>query len=252
MTDKVHLWKGRVCDHIVEYPPDGVFLQTLCGVTLPKNEAVWEGDPADATCLDCSVAYNRKVPPAAASVTDQLMCAAEVYERENEQKRLAALEPLAEQVKESNPKDAIGSRKVAFSTVPAPVIAEIGLAMIEGACKYGRHNYRVIGVRSSVYYDAALRHLTAWWEGEDVDRASGLSHITKALSSLTVLRDAMINNKLADDRPPPVPLGWIEGYNREAERIIDAAPRHVPPYTKGNAAPGCTQGQNPNHSQIRD
>ena len=61
--------------------------------------------------------------------------------------------------KPTNPKDAIGIKKVPFSTVPARVIAEIGLAMLEGAAKYGRHNYRVSGVRASVYYDAAMRHI---------------------------------------------------------------------------------------------
>lgn len=104
--------------------------------------------------------------------------------------------------KDTNPKDAVGIRKVPVSTVPANVIQEIGLAMLEGALKYGRHNYRVTGVRASVYYDAAMGHLMSWWEGEDLDPDSGLSHITKALASLTVLRDAMARGMLTDDRPP--------------------------------------------------
>ena len=53
----------------------------------------------------------------------------------------------------------------------------------EGARKYGRHNYRVIGVRGSVYYDATLRHVTAWWEGEDLDPERGINHISKAIAS---------------------------------------------------------------------
>ena len=61
--------------------------------------------------------------------------------------------------KETNPKDAVGIKKAPMSTVSAAVIAELGLAMMEGARKYGRHNYRVSGIRMSVYYDAALRHL---------------------------------------------------------------------------------------------
>ena len=80
---------------------------------------------------------------------------------------------LIKNIKDSNPKDAIGIKKVSFSTIPAPVVAEIGLAMLEGARKYRRHNYRAIGVRASVYYDAFMRHVTAWWEGEDTDPDSG-------------------------------------------------------------------------------
>ena len=104
--------------------------------------------------------------------------------------------------KETNPKDAIGISKAPMSTVPAAVLAEVGVAMLEGACKYGRSNFRIAGVRASVYYDALMRHAMAWWEGEDLDPDSGMSHITKAIATLVVLRDAMIQDKFTDDRPP--------------------------------------------------
>lgn len=133
--------------------------------------------------------------------------------------------------KRTNPKDAVGTRKVPLSTVPAAVIAEIGLAMLEGARKYGRHNYRIAGVRASVYYDAALRHLMAWWEGEDIDPDSGLSHVTKALACLTVLRDAMRNGKCNDDRPPSVP-SWIADLNRAAGEIVDRYPDAKAPHVR--------------------
>lgn len=144
------------------------------------------------------------------------------------------LEKLKKSVekKDTNPKDAVGIKKVPFSTISAPVIAEIGVAMMEGALKYGRHNYRASGVRGSVYYDATLRHLTAWWEGEDVDSLSGMSHITKALASLTVLRDAMIFNKLKDDRPPKAPAGWQEELNKKAGELIEKFPNAVPAVTE--------------------
>lgn len=104
--------------------------------------------------------------------------------------------------KPSNPKDVVGIRKAPMSTVPAAVLAEVGVAMLEGARKYGRHNYRAVGVRASVYYDACMRHVMRWWEGEDLDPDSGLTHVTKAIASLVVLRDAMMQAKLEDDRPP--------------------------------------------------
>ena len=108
-------------------------------------------------------------------------------------------------LKETNPKDAVGIKKAPVSTVSGAVVAEMGLAMLEGARKYGRHNYRVSGVRASVYRDAAWRHLNKWWEGEDIDPDSGLNHITKALACLSVLRDAMIFDNWVDDRPPALP-----------------------------------------------
>lgn len=139
---------------------------------------------------------------------------------------------LIKNVKDSNPKDSVGTKKVPFSTVSAPVIAEIGLAMLEGSRKYGRHNYRAIGVRGSVYYDACLRHLTQWWEGEDIDPDSGLSHITKALACLVVLRDAMILDKCVDDRPPKTKQGWVADLNKRAAEIIEKYPNALEPYTE--------------------
>lgn len=135
-------------------------------------------------------------------------------------------------VKDTNPKDAVGTKKVPLSTVPAPVLCEIGLAMLEGARKYARHNYRIAGVRGSVYYDASLRHLMAWWEGEDTDPDSGLSHITKAIAGLVVLRDSMRKGNWTDDRPPKVEAGWIQELNKKASEIIDKYPDAKEPYTE--------------------
>lgn len=133
----------------------------------------------------------------------------------------------------SNPKDSVGIKRVPFSTVPMEVTAEVGIAMLEGALKYGRHNYRSVGVRSSVYFDAALRHLVRWWEGEDIDPDSGLLHIVKALASLYVLRDSQITGLLNDDRPPSVPE-WCTGLNKAAADLIDQFPNPKPAHTMGD------------------
>ena len=147
-----------------------------------------------------------------------------------------AKEPGKPEVKDTNPKDAVGTGKVPVSTVPAPVIAEVGLAMLEGARKYGRHNYRIAGVRASVYYDAVMaRHMPAWWEGQDIDPGSGISHITKAIASLVVLRDAMMNDMWEDDRPPPVAnQNWVEDMNKLATEINAKYPDPKAAYTKGS------------------
>lgn len=101
--------------------------------------------------------------------------------------------------------------------------------MLEGTAKYGRHNYRAIGVRGSVYYDATMRHLFSWWEGEDIDPDSGLSHVTKAICSLVVLRDAMMQGKFTDDRPP-VSAPFYERLNEHAAAVLnrhaDKSPKH--------------------------
>jgi len=127
------------------------------------------------------------------------------------------------EVKDSNPKDAVGTKKAPMSTVSAPVMMEVGVAMLEGALKYGRHNYRAIGVRASVYYDALQRHIMSWWEGEDVDEESGLSHVTKAIACMMVLRDAMIRDKVVDDRPPGT-AEFVRCLNNRAANLIEQYP----------------------------
>lgn len=141
--------------------------------------------------------------------------------------------------KQSNPKDALGISKVPLSTVSMPVLAELGVAMLEGAMKYGRHNYRVVGVRASVYYDAVVaRHMASWWEGEDIDPDSGLSHITKAITSLVVLRDSMIQGNWVDDRPPRSPPGWLAELNEKVKALIAKYPDAKEPFTEiGKATP---------------
>lgn len=132
--------------------------------------------------------------------------------------------------KPTNPKDAIGSNKVPFSVIPLRVLGELGLALLEGAAKYRRHNYRRAGVRASVYFDATMRHLFAWWEGQDTDPDSGLSHVTKAIASLTVLRDSMLQGNWQDDRPPRVvDPSWVTAQNDLAREVLARYPNPLEP-----------------------
>jgi len=136
---------------------------------------------------------------------------------------------LLNTVKESNPKDIVGIEKTPFSTISMAVFAEVGVAMLEGALKYGRHNYRSIGVRTSVYVDATMRHVTAYWEGEDIDPDSKISHLTKAISSLMVLRDAEIRHKVYDDRPVGT-SGFLRELNLKVKDLLKQYPEPKPPF----------------------
>ena len=109
----------------------------------------------------------------------------------------------------ADPKQGAGAAKVPMGALPFAVVAELAVAHGEGATKYGRHNWRGGEVLASTYFAAAQRHLTAWYEGEDVDPDSGLSHLVKAMASLAVLRDAQIQGRALDDRPPPAPPGFM-------------------------------------------
>ena len=137
--------------------------------------------------------------------------------------------------KDSNPKDNVGSTKPPVNNVPLSVVAEVGLALAEGSHKYGGYNWRVIGVRASVYWDATFRHMKAFWEGEDVDPDSQLSHVTKAISALMVLRDAMIQDNWTDDRPPrskQTAQAVSDQYKQMLERLKSLQPEPVKGYTQ--------------------
>lgn len=129
----------------------------------------------------------------------------------------------------SNPKDAIGSAKAPTSTVSEAVLAEVGVGMMEGSRKYGRHNYRVAPIRAEVYYDAVHRHLRRWWAGEDIDADSGLSHITKAICTLFVLRDCMITGQLVDDRPPGIDPKFFDELDAKAAALVTKYPNPKAP-----------------------
>lgn len=135
--------------------------------------------------------------------------------------------------KDTNPKDAVGCTKAPLSTIPMGPLYEVGLAMLEGACKYGRHNYRVVGVRASVYVDAAWGHIVSFWEGEDTDPESGIHHLMKAAACLFVARDSMLMGNFNDDRPPKYPdVSGMMRRDPRSKEIIDRIPNPKPPFTE--------------------
>ena len=107
-----------------------------------------------------------------------------------------------EHTKPTNPKDIVGSGKLPMELVPDTINVEVALAYLEGALKYGRFNWRISGVRASVYRAAIGRHLAEWWNGEDRDSRSRVKHLASVIASAGILLDAELCGKLNDDRPP--------------------------------------------------
>lgn len=103
-------------------------------------------------------------------------------------------------VKPTNPKDILGSDKLPLSLVPGSAIAFASVGMFNGAGKYGRNNWREAGIRPSIYVDAAKRHLTDWFEGEDYDPEDGVHNLSGAIACVCILIDALVTDQLNDDR----------------------------------------------------
>lgn len=119
-----------------------------------------------------------------------------------------------------NPKEKAGQSKVCMHYVPPRVLMEVALALTEGANKYGSYNFRDAGnTKYSTYYSSTLRHLSQWFEGEDIDKESGLHHITKAIGGLIVLRDSMLADNAQDDRPTKSKDGWLDELNNTTKSV---------------------------------
>ena len=116
---------------------------------------------------------------------------------------------MTTEIKLTNPKDDIGSKKLNVGLVPDVVKIETALAFTEGALKYGRFNWRVAGVRSSIYRDAMERHMMKWWNGEDKDPVTKVKHLASIIACCGILLDAELCDKLNDDRPPYAPVGKL-------------------------------------------
>lgn len=138
--------------------------------------------------------------------------------------------------KPTNPKDAIGSNKLPLHLWPTTATAVGCVGMLNGALKYGRSNFRAVGIRASIYYDAARRHIDAWFEGEECDPDDGVPHLAAALSCLAIIVDAQAAGKFTDDR-------MVRGGYRG---VMDEMTKHVARLKALHA------GRDPKHWTIED
>jgi len=106
-------------------------------------------------------------------------------------------------VPDDNPKTRFGVTKPAMSVVPPDALVHLARAMQNGAAKYGAFNWRERNVSSTIYYDAALRHLMAWFDGEEEAPDSGVHHLGHVMACCAILLDARENGGLNDNRPKP-------------------------------------------------
>jgi hypothetical protein len=101
---------------------------------------------------------------------------------------------------DDNPKTKFGQQKPGLSDVPTAALRYLGQVMRNGAGKYGRFNWRQHNVSSTVYYDAAQRHLMAYLDGQDLDPESGLPHLAHVMACCAILLDAKEHSTLNDNR----------------------------------------------------
>lgn len=91
------------------------------------------------------------------------------------------------------------NNKPALDLIPVEALNALGEALVYGARKYNRANWAK-GIQQSRLIAAALRHITAYSSGQDLDPESGLSHISHALCNLAFLTYMQKNRQDMDDR----------------------------------------------------
>lgn len=89
--------------------------------------------------------------------------------------------------------------KLRMDLVPVEAIQAMARSFSYGAKKYGANNWKIGGgLEYSRLYAAAMRHLTSWYNGEDLDPESGLSHLDHCMACLAMLQS---HSTYKDDRP---------------------------------------------------
>lgn len=76
--------------------------------------------------------------------------------------------------------------KVRYELVPPEGIEAVAHILGFGAAKYGERNWEK-GMDWSRPFGACLRHLYAWWSGEDKDADTGKSHLWHAACNIFFL-----------------------------------------------------------------
>lgn len=89
--------------------------------------------------------------------------------------------------------------KLPYDLVPGEALEEIIKVLQFGAKKYSAHNW-CKGMHWSRAWSAVMRHLWAWWRGEDKDPETGLSHLAHAGCGIFFLLWFELHKVGTDDR----------------------------------------------------
>jgi hypothetical protein len=93
--------------------------------------------------------------------------------------------------------------KLPLGLIPREALLAEAAVLAFGAQKYDAHNWRK-GMRWSRLGDAAMRHLLAWLDGEDLDPETGLSHLAHLRCCAGFLLNYAEHGVGEDDRHPRV------------------------------------------------
>lgn len=74
--------------------------------------------------------------------------------------------------------------KARYDLMPFAALDEVASVLSHGAEKYGEDNWRNVPNANSRYIAAALRHISAYQQGNEFDKETGRHHLAHAVCSL--------------------------------------------------------------------
>ncbi|KKN68954.1 hypothetical protein LCGC14_0446390 [marine sediment metagenome] len=94
--------------------------------------------------------------------------------------------------------------KLRYDLIPADALEQVADLFTLGARKYGDRNWEQ-GFNYTRVYAAMMRHLQAWYMGEDYDSEDGQHHLAPVAWGALVLLHFQLSGPTMDDRPigPP-------------------------------------------------
>lgn len=126
--------------------------------------------------------------------------------------------------------DRFNTDKLRMDLVAPSILTAIARVSAMGAVKYGERNWEK-GFQYKNVYSSLMRHLAAWWQGEDKDAESGLSHLDHIAWNIHVLVEherRVAEGSLpssADDRPKNVVQGYGNPSLPPAQQLLVKLPR---------------------------
>ena len=90
-----------------------------------------------------------------------------------------------EQVRQSGMK--FDSNKPRHSLLPKGAVNSVIEVLEFGAKKYSADNWQEVDNAKERYYNAAMRHIDSWWNGEKCDPETGIHHLAHAATNLFFL-----------------------------------------------------------------
>jgi hypothetical protein len=109
-------------------------------------------------------------------------------------------------------------KKARYDLVSAIGIQYLAEVYTFGGIKYGDRNWQQ-GIRWGRVFAAIMRHLWAFWCGEDLDKETGLPHTAHAAFGCLALTEYMVTHRRFDDRyKNKKALKWVYEHSRNQSR----------------------------------